>query len=259
MLIRLPLPQCFCPRGRKLRPWSKKNSDQNSDHPRLCIYWGKEKLRPWSEFLGRENSDHGLSFGCFWGRGRWGGSLKATLGRARLAKAVTSKTTALKMPRDSVGWTCWKPSVKGCKWLGWPCPNLDGPIRANRFADSRESLDSHESFQGSRTEPFFLRIALRRAKIFESQVGGDSFESLARYEEVFLRIDSRESPRFASRIAGTSQCPKLGPIVRWSFSRHALDAPQQQEKHCIPSWKESHILCDTCRWRASKENDIAGA
>ena len=62
MLIRLPLPQCFCPRGRKLRPWSEKNSDQNSDHPRLCIYWGKEKtqtmvwvsgegkLRPWSEF-----------------------------------------------------------------------------------------------------------------------------------------------------------------------------------------------------------------
>ena len=54
MLIRLPLPQCFCPRGRKLRPWSEKNSDQNSDHPRLCIYWGNEKLRPWSEFLGRE-------------------------------------------------------------------------------------------------------------------------------------------------------------------------------------------------------------
>ena len=74
MLIRLPLPQCFCPRGRKLRPWSEKNLDQNSDHPRLCIYWGKEKLRPWSEFLGRENSDHGLSFGCFWGRGRRGGS-----------------------------------------------------------------------------------------------------------------------------------------------------------------------------------------
>ena len=74
MLIRLPLPQCFCPRGRKLRPWSEENSDQNSDHPRHCIYWGKEKLRPWSEFLGRENSDHGLSFGCFWGRGRRGGS-----------------------------------------------------------------------------------------------------------------------------------------------------------------------------------------
>ena len=74
MLIRLPLPQCFCPRGRKLRPWSEKNSDQNSDHPRLCIHRGKENLRPWSEFLGRENSDHGLSFGCSWGRGRRGGS-----------------------------------------------------------------------------------------------------------------------------------------------------------------------------------------
>ena len=30
---------------------------------------------------------------------------------------------------------------------------LDGPIRANRFADSRESPDSRESFQGSGTQP----------------------------------------------------------------------------------------------------------
>ena len=68
MLIRLPVPQCFCPRGRKLRPWSEKNSDQNSDHPRLCIHQGKE------------NSDHGLNFGCFWGRRRRGGSQPVVLG-----------------------------------------------------------------------------------------------------------------------------------------------------------------------------------
>ena len=54
--------------------------------------------------------------------------------------------------------------------------NLDGPIRANRFADSRERIDSRESpdsresFHGSRTEPLFLRIALPGAKICESQV-----------------------------------------------------------------------------------------
>ena len=30
---------------------------------------------------------------------------------------------------------------------------LDGPIRANRFTDSHESLDSRKSLQGSRTEP----------------------------------------------------------------------------------------------------------
>ena len=53
--------------------------------------------------------------------------------------------------------------------------NLDGPIRANRFADSRESPDSRESFQGSQfeTEPLFsesrfrgggLKIANRRFK-----------------------------------------------------------------------------------------------
>ena len=47
--------------------------------------------------------------------------------------------------------------------------NLDGLIRANRFADSRASLDSRESFQGSLTEPLFcesrfggLKIANRR-------------------------------------------------------------------------------------------------
>ena len=52
------------------QPWSKQNSDQNSDHARLCIYRGKEKLRPWSKFLGRENSDHGLNFGLPRGGGR---------------------------------------------------------------------------------------------------------------------------------------------------------------------------------------------
>ena len=36
-----------------------------------------------------------------------------------------------------------------------PIYNLDGPIRANRLADSRESLDSRESFRGSRIEPLF--------------------------------------------------------------------------------------------------------
>ena len=49
-------------------------------------------------------------------------------------------------------------------------PSLDGPIRANRFADSRGSPDSRQSCQGSRTEALFfcesrfggLRIANRR-------------------------------------------------------------------------------------------------
>ena len=50
----LPLPQGFGLRGTKLRPWSKQNSDQNSDDARLCIYQGKEKLRPWSKFLGTQ-------------------------------------------------------------------------------------------------------------------------------------------------------------------------------------------------------------
>ena len=66
----LPLPHGFSLRGTKLRPWSKQNSNQNSDHAKLCIYKGKEKLGPWSKFLGRENSDHGLNFGLPRGGGR---------------------------------------------------------------------------------------------------------------------------------------------------------------------------------------------
>ena len=57
MLFSFPILQCFWPCGRKFRPRSEQNSDQNSDHPRL---------RRWSGFLGKENSDHGLSLGCFW-------------------------------------------------------------------------------------------------------------------------------------------------------------------------------------------------
>ena len=85
--------------------------------------------------------------------------------------------------------------------------NLDGPIRANQFADSRESPDSRESFQGSRTEPLFanrasggrggggLKIAIRANCSHVMKVG-----------VFFLRTDSRESPRFALRIAGPSKC-----------------------------------------------------
>ena len=47
---------------------------------------------------------------------------------------------------------------------GWgKVPGLDGPIRANRFAASRESGDSRESHEGSRTSGkckvlIFLRV-----------------------------------------------------------------------------------------------------
>ena len=43
-------------------------------------------------------------------------------------------------------------------------------IRANRFADSRESLDSRESFQGFRTEPLSCESRFGALKICESQV-----------------------------------------------------------------------------------------
>ena len=39
--------------------------------------------------------------------------------------------------------------------------SLDGPTRANQFADSRKSPDSRESLQGSQIEPLLLQIPLR--------------------------------------------------------------------------------------------------
>ena len=74
--------------------------------------------------------------------------------------------------------------------------NLDGPIRVNRFADSRESPDSRESFQGSRTEPLLcesrfggLKMANRRLEAIRAN------RSNVMKIEVFLRIDSCESIR----------------------------------------------------------------
>ena len=56
------------------------------------------------------------------------------------------------------------PGVQGKKWPEHRC--LDGPIRANRFADSRASHDSCESFQGSRTgPPFFCESGFGGLKI----------------------------------------------------------------------------------------------
>ena len=72
-------------------------------------------------------------------------------------------------------------------------PCLDGPIRANRFADSRESPDSRESFQGSRIEPLFrelrfggLKVANRRFEAIRAN------RSNVKKIGVVLRIDSRE-------------------------------------------------------------------
>ena len=89
------------------------------------------------------------------------------------------------------------------QWLNW---GLDGPIRANRFADSRESPDSRESSWASRTEPLFCESRFGGLKIanrgFEAIRANRSHVMKA---GVFLQIDSRESPRFALRIAGPSK------------------------------------------------------
>ena len=129
------------------------------------------------------------------------------------------------------------PGRRGCNYrqrsvltkLGFLCVHclsgwspLDDPIRANRFADSRESPDSRESFQGSRTEPLFFANRASGAKnlritMFEAICANrfERYESYCRFFSAnrFARIDSRESPRFALRTAGPSKVKTFIPAT----------------------------------------------
>ena len=82
-------------------------------------------------------------------------------------------------------------SVENPQDLRWP------PIRANRFADSRASLDSRDSFQGSRTEPRFCESRFGGAKVanrrFQAIRANRSHVMKTGFYLFFLRIGSRES------------------------------------------------------------------
>ena len=82
----------------------------------------------------------------------------------------------------------------------YPPVDLDGPIRANRFAESRESPDSRESFQGSRTEPLFLRIALPGGL----KIANRRFEAIRANRSHAMKTGFFSTNRFG-RIAGPSQ------------------------------------------------------
>ena len=73
--------------------------------------------------------------------------------------------------------------VKTLRHLSCSVFSTAGSFGLNRFADLRGSLDCRESPDGSRIEPsFFANCVLKfgALKHRESQVGGDSRESLAR-------------------------------------------------------------------------------
>ena len=83
---------------------------------------------------------------------------------------------------------------------------LDGPIRTNRFADSRESSDSRESVQGSRTEALVCKSHLGGLKITNCRFEATRANRLHVmktgfffFANRFARINLRE---FALRIAG---------------------------------------------------------
>ena len=94
--------------------------------------------------------------------------------------------------------------------------DLDGPNRANRFADSRESPDSRESFQGSRTEPFFC----------ESRFGGGGlkianrrFEAIRANRWHAMKIGFFVSANRFARIALIRNLRIAGPSKIWEHQK----------------------------------------
>ena len=120
----------------------------------------------------------------------------------------------------------------------------DGPIGANRFADSRESPESRESFQGSRTEPLFLRIAPWRAKHFITNRRFDAIRANRSHVikiglAFFLRIDFHESIR-ANRP--DSHCESPGHLSLHPFIA-TFSGPISRDIAMLSWWY--HIPRDT--------------
>ena len=110
----------------------------------------------------------------------------------------------------------------------WISSKSSRKIAFLRWPDSRESIRRFARIAwflwivaGLPNWTPFLRITFRGAENCKSQVWGDSRESLARSENWgfsahrFVRIDSRESPRFALRIAGPSKLLSSEKFFGW--------------------------------------------
>ena len=141
--------------------------------------------------------------------------VRVTLHVCMWAQTVCGRTEwlACSRPREA-GRVTNRNSRLSSAYLRRPCGFLGQPPSADklRWPDSRESIRRFARIawfsrivSGFPSWTPFLRIALQGANNCESQLWGNSRESLARYEDRFARSDSRESPRFALRIAGPSK------------------------------------------------------
>ena len=93
----------------------------------------------------------------------------------------------------------WK-KIENSNSLFW---DLDGPICANRFTDSRESPDSRKSLRLTKVNPsFFCECHFGALTFSKVQVWGGSHKSLEHYaNSVFLQIESSGSIRAPIRVA----------------------------------------------------------
>ena len=138
--------------------------------------------------------------------------------RARLLKIAGVSKELPVHTSTAHGWASEKGGLWGKGSFQKGPENLPPPERSRETRDLRESIRRFARIawfsrivSGFPNRTPFLRIALRGAENCKSQVWGDSRESLARYENRgfsanrCMRIDSRESPRFALQKAGPSK------------------------------------------------------
>ena len=138
-----------------------------------------------------------------------------------------------------------------CPSLSWPiqgrfqknapksCSGLDGPIRIDSQIRANRLILANR-FRVPELNPFFCESRFKGAKSCESQVQGDTRESLARYENrVSLRIDSRESI-LANRP--DSRCESPGHLSRAAFFLSSFE--RQAEVRSGRTWRPTIAIGD---------------
>ena len=116
---------------------------------------------------------------------------------------------------------------------------LDGPIRANSFADSREFPDPRESFSGFLNWTPFLRIALRGTK----KTANRKFDAIrANRSNVLkiifcLRIDLCKSIRANSH---DSRCESPGHLRLWCI-HFSGEVTETVNMRCV-KWSQAHCF-----------------
>ena len=140
----------------------------------------------------------------------------------------------------------------GCyMWQHMTFRALDGAIRANRFADSRESPDSRESFQSSRTEPLFCESRFEGPNIANRRLEAIYANRSHGMKIVFFSADRlawidyhRVANRRAVQVLRASQFTMCGSWFAhpWLFRMLQVAAHDVQNHKLLTLGAENHQL-----------------